>query len=704
MEEIDSYRIKANELDIEISINKAEGDLLHYYVIIPYLNPATVALLEHIKTKLITSVAVTSSEVLDPKALEQLKQKFREQASILIKSSLPTINEETLQFLLSVLIQETLGLDKLEYLINDDNLEEIVVVSSHEPIRVYHKKHGWMSTNLSITTESQIQNIANIIARRVGRQVTTLTPLLDAHLLTGDRANVVLFPVSSKGNTITIRRFARDPWTMTDFLKNGTIEVKLLSLMWLAIQYEMNMLISGGTASGKTTVMNICMPFIPPTQRILSIEDSVLPHCRIKYAKDGNVQSKNIGRIIDGQIKKYGYALPDGTEVAENHEGIQVWSMTKEGKIVLSTPSAWIRHKVRKDVYEVTLSSGKNIAVTKDHSLFTMQSSVILPIRAEDITPGDFIATAQEICLNNATQEKEIISSGLVTVQETKAVQWEPVAKIKKIDYDGYVYDISVPGNESFVCNNVVAHNTRELSLPKFLYWCPLVTRDPNAEGKGGVSMLDLLVNSLRMRPDRIILGEMRKKDQAQVLFEAMHTGHSVYATLHADALQETIDRLIHPPIEVPPNLLEAVDLTVVMFRDRRRKIRRCYQVGEFLVSEEEGRTIVRPNLIYRWKPGEDRIVPHNKPLHLFEELSRRTGMSMPEIQQDLREKKGILQYMVKHNTRELNQVGEIMNSYYIDKDALIKKLKISVKPKEEEQDAITELENAEAPGEAEEA
>ena len=70
--------------------------------------------------------------------------------------------------------------------------------------------------------------------------------------------------------------------------------------------------------------------------------------------------------------------------------------------------------------------------------------------------------------------------------------------------------------------------------------------------------MLDLLVNSLRMRPDRIILGEMRKKEEAMVLFEAMHTGHSVYATVHANNAEETVNRLTNPPIEVPKALLPA--------------------------------------------------------------------------------------------------------------------------------------------------
>ena len=68
--------------------------------------------------------------------------------------------------------------------------------------------------------------------------------------------------------------------------------------------------------------------------------------------------------------------------------------------------------------------------------------------------------------------------------------------------------------------------------------------------------MLDLLVNSLRMRPDRIVLGEIRRKEEAEVLFEAMHTGHSVYSTVHAETVAETIQRLVYPPIEVPANLL----------------------------------------------------------------------------------------------------------------------------------------------------
>ena len=487
---IEKYTIKADEIEIEVNITGGKGKTMMYEITMPKCAPATLALLDEVRHELVTTISVSTAEILDQRSVIKLKEKFKEKAELLIKEKIPGIKESTKNFLIGSLLHETVGLGKVEYLLNDGNLEEIVINSANEPIRVYHKRYGWLETNVRIETEPQIQNYSNIIARRVGRQITTLNPLLDAHLITGDRSNAVLYPISTKGNTITIRKFARDPWTVTDFIANKTTTDEIFALIWLAIQYEMNILISGGTASGKTSFLNLCMPFIPPNHRLISIED------------------------------------------------------------------------------------------------------------------------------------------------------------------------------------------TRELQLPSFLYWCPLITRQPNPEGKGAVSMLDLLVNSLRMRPDRIILGEIRRQKEAEVLFEAMHTGHSVYATVHADSIQETISRLINPPIEVPPNLLSAVNLNVVMFRDRRTGIRRTYQIGEFIVSEESGKTTIKPNILYRWKPEADKIVSHASSLRLFEELSRHTGMTQAEINKDLKEKTAILSHMVKNNIRTLEEVGNVMKNYYIDPDAVLKSIK----------------------------
>ena len=478
---IETYNVTADKVTATINITETNGKH-EYKVNMPELSEITKALLNEIRNSIVSEVVISSAEVLDPAALEGLKKKFWEKAEQLIEKKVPQIKQVTKHLLVGRLMHEMLGLDKIEFLLADVDLEEIVITSKKEPVRVYHKKYKWVDTNIILKSEEEIINYSNIIARRVGRQITTLNPLLDAHLTTGDRANAILYPISTKGNTITIRKFRRDPWTVTDLIKNNTCSADIFALIWLAIEYEMNILFSGGTASGKTTFLNVCMPFIPTNHRIISIED------------------------------------------------------------------------------------------------------------------------------------------------------------------------------------------TRELMLPETLYWAPLVTRQPNPEGKGEVTMLDLLVNSLRMRPDRIVVGEIRRQREAEVLFEAMHTGHSVYATVHADTAAETISRLTHPPISVPPNLLEAVHLNIVLYRDRRKGVRRILQVSEFIADEDR----VTPNIIFRYKPILDKTVEHMKSMRFYDEIGRHTGMSINEISKDLGEKKRIIMWMVKNDIRGIEQTSKIMNLYYSDKEKLI--------------------------------
>jgi len=482
---LEEYKLNVDEAVIDVKIERGEEGLL-YNLYIPELGFGTIALLDEIRKELVSVSSIGIAELTDIKAISKMKKIFTEQAGKLLREKVPKISLGSEKFLTGMLMQEMLGLGKLEFLINDPGLEEIVVVNSKEPVRVYHKKYGWLVTNIKIEKEEEINNYANIIARRIGRQINILTPLLDAHIVTGDRANAVLYPIATKGNTITIRKFARDPWTIIDLIINKTANLEVAALLWLAIEYEMNVLISGGTASGKTVFLNTIMPFVPPNQRVISIED------------------------------------------------------------------------------------------------------------------------------------------------------------------------------------------TRELMLPDYLYWCPLVTRTPNPEGKGEVSMLDLLINSLRMRPDRIVLGEMRRQSEAEVLFEAMHTGHSVYATVHADTASETISRLTNPPLNVPDNLLKAVNLNVVMFRDRRKGIRRIYQVAEFVVEKEK----VVPNILYRWTLEKDEIIKHNESMVFIEELSRHTAMSQEEINKSLEERKKILGWMIKKNIRDFEQIGKIMNVYYTNPRLLSEMMK----------------------------
>jgi flagellar protein FlaI len=478
-EAVDTYPLELDKAKIDVRIERTKDGLM-YDLYIPEIDIGTRALLDEIRKELIAVAAIAVGEMADQKAVRHMKDRFMLESGKMLEEKVPGIIKETKEFLIGVLMQEMLGLGKIEFLINDPKLEEIVIANSNE-VRVYHKNFGWLLTNITLKSEDEVTNYANIIARRVGRQISILTPLLDAHVVTGDRANAVLYPISTKGNTITIRKFSRDPWTIIDLIQNKTISKDIAALLWLAIEYEMNILFSGGTASGKTVCLNACMPFIPPNHRVISMED------------------------------------------------------------------------------------------------------------------------------------------------------------------------------------------TRELMLPKFLYWCPLVTRTANVENKGEVSMLDLLVNSLRMRPDRIVLGEIRRQKEAEVLFEAMHTGHSVYSTVHADTASETIRRLVNPPINIPPPMLNSVNLNVVMFRDRKRGIRRAFQVAEFIPGKE----IHTANLLYRWIPERDEFTAHNKSLAFFDTLSRNTGMDEKEINEDLRKKKAIFDWLIKNNIRDLNSFGKLLNLYYTDRERM---------------------------------
>lgn len=222
---IETYEIDSGGIKTQIKIS-SEGQTTVYKIIIPKIDVATSALLDDIKDKLIGGVEMEGEELQTETAIENLKKTFTENANTLLSDELPTLDKAIKDYFVLSLINELLGLDEIEFFLQDSQLEEIVINSASEPMRIYHKKYGWLMTNVMPKSEAKIQNYANTIARRIGREITTLNPLLDAHLVSRDRANAILSPISSKGNTITIRKFARDPWTAPDFIMNKTISSK----------------------------------------------------------------------------------------------------------------------------------------------------------------------------------------------------------------------------------------------------------------------------------------------------------------------------------------------------------------------------------------------------------------------------------------------------------------------------------------------
>ena len=491
---IESYDMEVDDVPATVRILHDPSEFVPIYqLIFPEIETATKAALDSIREKLITELSIEPEEVLSAKEMKQLKEEFAEKALKLVKKDITNLSERQQKTLVGILVHSSLGLGSIEMLLQDKNLEEIVINDSKNPIWVYHLRLGWLKTNITIPSETHIYNYAASIGRRVGTQITNLNPLMDAYLTSGDRANATLFPISSAGNTLTIRKFARRPWTITDFIESGTLSLDVAAFLWLAIQYELNVVVAGGTASGKTSLLNALTCFIQPNQRIISIED------------------------------------------------------------------------------------------------------------------------------------------------------------------------------------------TREIQLPIYLHWVPMTTRPPNPEGMGEVTMLQLMINALRMRPDRIIVGEIRRGKEAQVLFEAINTGHSVYSTLHANTADETFRRLINPPIDIPVALLGSLQLIVVMHRDRRRGIRRVLEVAELIPTAGVKQMGIELNVIFRWIASDDSITELAKSYRAINDIKLYSGMGDDDIRRDVEDKKKVLKWLVKNKVKDLHEVGRIVSEYYRNREELIKTIESEI-------------------------
>ena len=490
---LDAYSIEADFVPADVAIKDINNSKF-YIISFQELSYATRAFLDQIKDTLSNKISSGSSDYSDLEKADAIKNQFFKTTFDYLKAY--GFEDKTTNLLAGLLLHRMFGLGEIDVLTHDDWLEEIALNNAKTPIAVYHRKYGWLRSNMYLPNEDEIFNYSAQIGRKVGRQIALLTPIMDARLETGDRVCATLSPISSHGNTITIRRFARSPWTIISLISEHarTMTPEMAAMLWLAFHYELNMIVAGGTASGKTSALNALCAFIPPSQRIITIED------------------------------------------------------------------------------------------------------------------------------------------------------------------------------------------TRELMLPDQQWnWVPLLTRNANPEGLGEVSMLDLLVTSLRMRPDRIILGEMRRAPEAEVLFEAMHTGHSTYATLHADTSSQVIRRLTQPPISIPSSELTSLHLLVVQYRDRRKNLRRTLEISEVVAGSQSSELSAK--IIYRWRPRSDTFDRIAEPTKFYDELNLHTGMTKQEIDEQIKDRANILVWMRENKLDSIEHVGNVFAQYYLDPDSITDAAKKKKKP-----------------------
>ncbi len=170
------------------------------------------------------------------------------------------------------ILSEILGYGPLEKLLQDPTIDEIMVNGPHN---LYVERRGKIEkTNLSFDTDAHVMRIIDRIVSPLGRRVDEGSPFVDARLPDGSRVNIIIPPLSLVGPTVTIRKFARVPFSIDELTKKGTWTPEFVTFMKAAVEAKLNLIISGGTGSGKTTTLNILSSFIPGDERIITIENA----------------------------------------------------------------------------------------------------------------------------------------------------------------------------------------------------------------------------------------------------------------------------------------------------------------------------------------------------------------------------------------------------------------------------------------------
>ncbi|MFN0155431.1 MAG: CpaF family protein [Gaiella sp.] len=193
---------------------------------------------------------------------------------------------------------DILGYGPLDAFLQDDTVTEIMVNGAH---RIYVEREGKIElTDASFTDEAHLTRIIDRIVSQVGRRVDEGSPMVDARLPDGSRVNAIVPPLALDGPTLTVRKFSRDPYTVQNLIDFGTVTPESVEFLRACIEGKLNVLISGGTGTGKTTLLNALSAFVPADERIITIEDAAelqlqQPHVVRLESRPSNIEGE--GRV-----------------------------------------------------------------------------------------------------------------------------------------------------------------------------------------------------------------------------------------------------------------------------------------------------------------------------------------------------------------------------------------------------------------------
>lgn len=319
-----------------------------------------------IQNRVIEELDIDFNEISDKN--EELKQEINFIIMKHIEQEALNMTNNQKKKIKEELLNEIIGFGPITVLLADSNVTEIMV---NGPNHVYIEKDGKLVlTDAKFKNDNHVLHVIKKIVSPIGRRIDESSPMVDARLTNGSRVNAIISPLAIDGPSITIRKFAEDPFNVDDLIGFGTLNSKMAELLKYCVEGHLNAVVSGGTGSGKTTTLNVLSSFIPDTERIVTIEDAAelqlsQEHVVRLETRPANVEGK--GEITIRDLVKNSLRMrPDRIIVGEVRSGetldmLQAMNTGHDGS--LTTGHANSPRDMLSRLETMVLMSGMNLPI-----------------------------------------------------------------------------------------------------------------------------------------------------------------------------------------------------------------------------------------------------------------------------------------------------------------------------------------------------
>ena len=319
-----------------------------------------------IQNRVIEELDIDFNEISDQN--EELKQEINFIITKNIEQESLNMTNNQKRKIKEELLDEIIGFGPITALLADISVTEIMV---NGPNHIYVEKNGKLIlTDAKFKNDNHVMHVIKKIVAPIGRRIDESSPMVDARLPNGSRVNAIIPPLAIDGPTITIRKFAEDPFKVEDLINFGTLSTKMAALLRICVEGRLNIVVSGGTGSGKTTTLNVLSSFIPESDRIVTIEDAAelqlsQMHVVRLETRPANIEGKGEVTIRD-LVKNSLRMRPDRIIVGEVRSGetldmLQAMNTGHDGS--LTTGHANSPRDMLSRIETMVLMSGMNLPI-----------------------------------------------------------------------------------------------------------------------------------------------------------------------------------------------------------------------------------------------------------------------------------------------------------------------------------------------------